>query len=61
MFAQALQIDKLRVSSVPSHQLRMRTMLHDNTLIEHIDDIRFLDRAQPMRYRDGRPSLGRLI
>ena len=35
----------------------MRPTLHHNPLINHIDNIRLLDRAQPMRHRDRGPAL----
>ena len=39
----------------------MRTPLRDPALIKHIDNIRPLNRAQPMRDRNRRPPLGRRV
>lgn len=42
---QTLQVDQLAVFSTLVHQLLMCSRLNDNTLVENVDDIGFLDRA----------------
>jgi hypothetical protein len=39
----------------------MRPTFRHDALVDDIDHVRLLDRAQPMRDRDSRPSLGRGI
>jgi hypothetical protein len=49
---QTLQVHQLEILPPLLQQLTVRPVLHDPALIEHVDHIRFLDRAQPMRHRD---------
>lgn len=54
---QTLQIHQLKVLPPLMQQLAMRPTLRDPALIKHVDHIRLLDRAQPMRHRDRRSAL----
>lgn len=56
---QTLQINQLKIPSSIPKQLIMRPMLHDPALVENVNHIGLLDRAQPMRNGDGGATLRR--
>lgn len=58
---QALQVDQLGVSAVLPHQFGVRALLHDAALVEHVDHVSLLDRAQTVRDGDRSPALCRLV
>lgn len=50
-----LQIHQLPILPLHPQQLLMRPLLNNDAPVQHEDDVRPLDRAQPVRHRDGRP------
>lgn len=50
-----LQIHQLPILTLQSQQLLMRPLLDDNAPVQHEDDVRTLDRAEPVRDSNGRP------
>ena len=58
---QALQVHKLKVLPPRMQQLRMGPMLDDPALVEDVDHVCLLDRAEPMCDRDGGSPLRRSV
>jgi hypothetical protein len=51
-FFQTLQLHHLKIASPPCHQLRVGPGLDQASVIKHADEIRLLNRAQPMCHGD---------
>ncbi len=51
-----LLLIQIPVNPLPGQQLEVRAALHNLPVIHHQDQIRVLDRAQPVRDNDGRPA-----
>ena len=58
---QTLQIDQFEIPPSIPQQLIMRPMFDDASLIENVNHIRLLNRAQTMGDGDGRPTLRRSV
>lgn len=54
---QTLQTNQLPIFPPLGHKLLMPPTLHHSSLVEHVNYIRALYRAQPVRDRDGGASL----
>lgn len=52
-----LQVYQLRIPTLVPQQLAVGTTFHYSALVEHIDNVGFLNGTQAMRHGDGRPTL----
>ena len=54
---ETLQIDEFIVTTFTGDQLAVRAVLDDAALVENVDHVGLLDRAEAVRDGDGRASL----
>lgn len=56
-----LQIDKLGIPATQPHQLAMRALLRDTSLLKDINNIRFLNRTETMSDSNRRAAFGSFV